>query len=402
MSDVENNSRKVIGSICASLLFLTLNARAAGFSPAPDNAALLYYQAFVLRPEPDSDTYRLLDEVLRGADPTAKVREYLDLEAIRETIRIAEAATKIPNCSWGIMRSHGVYNLMLKTVLGQLRQLAFLLEVNARTLAADGDYRAALERSLGIRRLAQHITDESVPGYLLSMPLHGRGLGCIQHVLGYMSPDADTLTWLQGQLSTVQGAPPLPGKAMEIQLDDTLEFLNMHPEILATWRQNVCELIEDENARQKVMSLSNEELLKRARESYTRFLASVNRVMGSNIPYQQKYGELQRLMQELDDHAIDDPVGILSWYMLDDVARFHDIYIRGMANYNALRTAIEIYLIKAETGQLPEVLTVHLPGDPFSGQDFEYETTSHGFVLRCRQKEIGEDMTWQYEFVISN
>ncbi len=400
MSIINCRCRTIVSCACSFIVSWAIGTQGVRGAPGPDNAALLYYQAFALHPEPDSDTYRLLDGVLRGAEPTAQVRAYLNLEDTRETIRVAEAATQIPDCSWGIMRSHGVYGLMLKTVLGQLRQLAFLLEVDARTLAADRDYRAALERSLSIRRLAQHIADEAVLGYLLSLSLHERSFLCIQHVLGSVPPDTDILTWLQGQLSTVQGAPPLPGRAMEIHLDDTLEFLSMHPELLTTWRENVSKLIEDESAKEEILSLTDEELLERAKESYAKFLASVNRVMGSNMPYQQKYGELQRLMQELDDHAIDDPVGILSWYMLDDVVKFHDIYVRGIANYNALRTAIEIYLMKAETGQLPEILPPDLPGDPFSGRDFEYEATSQGFVLRCREKEIGANEIWEYGFVV--
>lgn len=287
------------------------------------------------------------------------------------------------------------------TVLGQLRQLALLLEVDARTLAADGGYRAALDRCLCIRRLAQHISDEATLGYLVSLPLHGRAFLCIQHVLSSMSPDTDILTWLQAQLSTVQGAPPPPGRAMEITLDDSLKFLRVHPEHLATWRENVSELIEDESARQEILSLTDEELLDKARESYSSFLASVNRVIGSDMPYQQKYLELQELEEELEGRPVGDPVGILRFFVLSNVVEQHDIYVRWIANFNAIRAAIEIYLVKAETGQLPEKLPAHLPEDPFSGQDFEYEATSQGFVLRCREKEIGANKVWEYEFLIA-
>ncbi|MGD8500875.1 MAG: hypothetical protein PVJ86_09525, partial [Phycisphaerales bacterium] len=282
-----------------------------------------------------------------------------------------------------------------------LRQLAFLLEVDARTLAADGKYRAALERCLSIRRLAQHIADEATLGYLSSMPLHWRAFLCIQHVLSSMPPDRDTLTWLQGQISTVQGAPPPPGRAMEITLDDILKFFRMHPEFLATWRESLPELIEDESARQEILNLTDEELLQRAGDSFNRFLASVNRVIGSDMPYQQKYGKLQELKEELVNHPVDDPVDILWLFLPSNVVKQHDIYVRGIANFNATRAAIEIYMVKSETGQLPETLPAHLPKDPFSDQDFEYDTAKDGFVLRCREKEIGENKLWEYEFAIA-
>jgi len=394
--NINYSSKKTISCIFAVIFFCAFGAHAAVLSPEPDNAALLYYQAFLLLPELDSE---LINPVLRGADPNEKVREYL--EDSRETIRIAEAATEILDCSWGIMRSQGVYNLTLKTVLGQLRQLAFLLEVDARILAADGDYRAALDRCLSIRRLAQHIADEAVLGYLVSLSLHGRAFLCIQHVLGSMSPDTDRLTWLQGQLRGVQGAPPLPGRAMEIALDDTLKFLRMHPELLATWRENVSGLIEDDSAGQEILNLTDEELLAQARESYNSFLASVNRVIASDILYQQKYAELQELTAKLADQNADgDPVGILSIFG-PDVVEMHDIYVRQMAHFNAVSAAIEIYLVKAETSQLPETLPSCLPNDPFSSDAFEYEITNEGFVLRSRHEEICANKLWEFEFKVN-
>jgi hypothetical protein len=357
---------------------------------------LLYYQAFLSRPEPDFDTFLQINKVLRGAKSDEKVREYLDMVETRETLRIAEAATEILDCSWGIMRSKGG----LMTILGELRQLAFLLEADARTLAADGKYRAALERCLSIRRLAQHIADEATLGYLSSMPLHWRAFQCVQYVLSSMPPDRDTLTWLQSQISTVQGAPPPPGRAMEITLDDILKFFRMYPEFLATWRESLPELIEDESARQEILNLTDEELLQQARESYNRFLASVNRVIGSDMPYTQKYVVLQELKEELVNHPVDDPVDILWLFLPSNVVKQHNIYVRGIANFNGTRAAIEIYMVKAETGQLPEMLPAHLPKDPFTGKDFEYDTAKDGFVLRCREKEIGENKLWEYEFSI--
>ncbi len=297
------------------------------------------------------------------------------------------------------MRSQGIYNLTLSIIMAQWRQIAFLLEVDARTLAVDGEYRAALDRCLSIRRLAQHIADEATLGYLVSMPLHWRAIQCIQYVLSSMSPDRDTLMWLQSQISTVQGAPPSPGRALEITLEDALRFLSEHPEILEMWRENVSEHIEDESARQEILSLTDEELLEQAKELYNKFLSSANRVIGGDMPYQQKYLVLQELEDEL---GVGNPiVGILGLHVLSNVVKQHDIYVRGIANFNAARAAIEIYLVKAETGQLPETLPANLPEDPFSGQDFEYEVTSQGFVLRCQEKEIGQDRILEFEFLIA-
>ena len=403
MRSVNGCRTKTICCFLGIILFCVSGARADVASPGPDNAALLYYQAFVLRPEPEAATSEEIRAVLRGADPSATLREYLDLLDSRETLRIAEAATEILDCSWGIARSDGIYNHMLGAVVGDVRQLAFLLEVDARTLAVDGDYQVALERCLSIRRLAHHIADEAALGYLVSLPLDGRAFRCIQHILSSMPPDAEMFTWLQGRLGTVHGAASPPGRAMEIALGDAVKFLRLHPELelFEWWRQAASERIEDESAKQEVLDLTDEELLERARESHNSFLSSANRVMGSEMPYQQKYVELNSLRDELLGRLAHDPVGILSLYTMDDVVKYHDLYVRWKANFNAVRAAIEIYLANAETGQLPQVLPAYLPQDPFSGQDFEYEVTTGGFVLRCREKEIGQDMIWEYEFAVA-
>ncbi|TKJ37001.1 MAG: hypothetical protein CEE38_08850 [Planctomycetes bacterium B3_Pla] len=401
MRNANHNSRNMIWSICVILVLWAPGACAAVSSPSPDNAALLYYQASLRRPEFDDDTFLHFDSVLRGAQPDEEVREYLNMVETRETLSIAEAATKILDCSWGIvLRARN--GSSLNTVLAQLRQLAFLLEVDARTLAFDGDYRAAFDRCLSIRRLAHHIADEGIIGYLVSLSLHGRAFRCIQHILSSMSPDADTLTWLQAQLGTVQGAPPSPGRAMEITLDDILEFYRMYPASLAEWRENILERIEDENVRQEFLNLTDEEFLDRVRISSESFLASLNRVIGGDMPYLQKNVELQVLKEERADHVdYNKPADIP--YLgddVDDVIGYHDIYVGHLTSFNAIRAAIEIYIMKAETGQLPEILPPHLPEDPFSGQDFEYEVTGQDFVLRRREKTIGNNKLWEYEFVV--
>ena len=54
----------------------------------------------------------------------------------------------------------------------------------------------------------------------------------------------------------------------------------------------------------------------------------------------------------------------------------------------------------AETGQLPKTLPIHVPTDPYSSKNFEYEITEEGFVLRCRVKPVNESEVKQYEFKV--
>ncbi|NQT01305.1 MAG: hypothetical protein HQ580_04740 [Planctomycetes bacterium] len=395
MSNISHRSRKTICCVFAVIFFCALGAYATVSLPAPDNAALLYYQALLFRPELDDETFIHFDRVLSGDDPNEMVREYLNLPESRQAIRITEAASKILDCSWGIDRSQGL------TLLKEWRNLALFLEVDARTLAFDGEYRTALERCLSIRSFAHHIVDENILGYLISMPIDFRSLRCIHYALGSMPPDRDTLIWLQSQISVVQGAPSTPARALEISLNDDLEYLSGHPERFTEWREYISERIEDESTKQEILSLTYEEVLERAKESYERFLSSVNRVIGSDMLYPQKHSELKELEDELKNRSIVDDPFVLIWAFPRNVAEWHNIYVRGIANFNATKVAIEIYLVKAETGQLTDVLPANLPKDPFSGQDFEYNTTDEGFSISFDPENLSNLRVRQFEFIVA-
>jgi hypothetical protein len=84
----------------------------------------------------------------------------------------------------------------------------------------------------------------------------------------------------------------------------------------------------------------------------------------------------------------------------DLLVGFYSLQVRHRASSNALKAAIEIYLAMAKTGRLPSTLPDYLPKDPYSGQDFEYQTTAESFVLRCRVKAIDDNKVWQYEFKV--
>lgn len=381
MRNINYSSRKTICYICVIFLLWTLGAYGATLPPDPDNAALLYYQAFLLRPEPDFDSWWSIDEVLRGADPNEKLREYLNLRDCRETIEFTEAAAQLPRCNWGIRFSQGIGAPLPQLV--NLRPLSFLVYADARVLAADGDYRAAFGRCLTIRRIAGHVGDDTLIYYLVSLSLDGLAHRCTQDVLGSMPPDIDTLTWLRGRLAAEQGVAPSLARALEMDLELILQTMRTDPNDLMWLREQLAENADDENTKDEILGLNNEELIAFVREPNVYFLNSIFHVMDSEMTYEEKFLEIQRLTKEMDDeYAAYNYVGA------GRIAEHYNIKVRNTAQFNALKAAIEIYLVTANTGQLPETLPDYLPKDPFSGQDFQYEITEKGFVLRCRAKEI--------------
>jgi hypothetical protein len=394
MSNMNYGGRKAIWVICGAVVLWTLGARAAVVPPDPDNAALVYYQALLLRPESDTSVSVMLSDVLRGAEPDQQVRQYL--RDCQKMLELAEAAAQIPHCNWGIRYSQG--HGLSSQLMVELRSLAHLLYADARLVATDGDYRTALNRCLTIRRLAAHIGDDTQLTYALSLAIHGiAGLG-IRDVLGSMPPDAHTLTWLQGQLAAVRGAPRSPARALEMDFAIVLEAMRTDTDFLAWFRDQLAENAEDPA---EVQNLTDEELLAPAQERYANFLNSALRVMDGEMPYEQKYAELEALTDRLWEESRSDWAAIIlalrCGHMLADC---YGGQVLQAAGSNALKAAIEIYLAMAETGQLPDTLPDHLPKDPFSGEDFEYETTEDGFVLRCRVKAVNAPRVEQYEFKV--
>ena len=329
----------------------------------------------------------MIYNVLYGYEPDEKIRDYL--EDCNETLKLAEAASKIPECNWGIRYSQG-FGASLPQ-FEHVRSLSFLLEVHARTLAADGDYQAALGQCLTLRQFAKHVGDDTLIAHLVSLAVDGAAQRCIQDVLGSMPLDADVITWLQGQLSVVQGASESPARAFAMDFELILQTLRIDHDTL-TWLRNKYENHE---------SLTDEDIIALAEEPYADFLNSILRVMDSEMPYEEKYAELQRLENELKEEFGNDPAANLIIIVCSHkVLTTFSIHVRHTAAFNALKAALEIYLIAAQTGQLPETLPSYLPKDPYSSQDFEYELTSEGFILRCRVKDNYEDEIQQYEFKV--
>ena len=365
-----------------------LGTHTIGLLSDVDNAALLYYQASLNRPQPDAATGLIMNSVLRGAEPDRNIRRYL--KRCRETIRLAEAATLIPQCNWGISSSQRLGSVPM----ADLRHLSLVLSLYARALSADGHYLAALDSSLAIRRLARHTGDESVLVYLVARQIDRMALCTIQQVLGVMPPDAETLEWLRTQLAVVQGAPASVARALQNDFEFNVHNLRRNPDLLAKIRNSLVEKTLDEQLKEETRSLADEELIARACRPYVQFLNLALRTMDSELPYEEKYTKIRRLETELEDQQIGEPAaGHMVLFGGGQIVRQYAFSVRDAAHSNALKASTEIYLIQAKTGQLPRMLPEGLPKDPFSGRDFEYETTDDGFVLRCRARDLDASPT---------
>ncbi len=374
-------------------------ARAATLPPDPDNAALLYYQAFLLMAQTDDRAMTdLVANVANGtAAPDDKLREYV--QKCRTAIDYAVAASSLQNCDWGLAYSRGFAAVLPH--LGQGRSLARLMLAEARILAADGNYRQALERCLTVYRLAGHFGDSVLVSVLVSAAITAQANKAVTAVLDRMPAGAGTLTWLKDQLAAVTIPTLTINRSMTMEREVALAYLR--PERA----EDLIQALAESGGISEAIGMSAEEIrraateptLTRAREYYSKYMDSVFVVLDGQMPYVEARARLQELVKRAEQDATKDPGVRLFRAGVPAVLKMYDTQTRHQADFHALQAAVDVYLAKAATGRLPGTLPAAAPRDPYTGGEFKYEVTGNGFVLRCGAKDLDKNEVREYRFV---
>jgi hypothetical protein len=412
LSSIKNRLLTCVGGVA-----VLAAASAAGPAPSglPQNAALVYYQACLfkaqfLKPpggggggfygivsttfEPDSDPNKVITSFVRSPD-----YQFL--------IELVTAASKLPQCDWGLVRRQRLS--IPFGAIAQVRDLTYFLVVQGKVFACDGQYRAALENALTIRRIARHLGDETLILYIQTQSTNALAFDLIRYVLGKMPPDAETLTWLQEQLAAGGELKWRPRETLPKWIDWEVQCLQASPDVLAGAMRSPA-------FRKKTEGLTGDQVLERARQAWEEVFKSVLEVLesktspldksralgqlakkagakvtgleavlevwdGETPPSEEQEREIKRLMLEQRNNPASDPM-----LLMDNLTAAVELYSRlayPHARVRAVQGAIGLYLIKAKTGQLPQTLPADLPKDPHTGKDFEYQATEKGFILRC-------------------
>jgi hypothetical protein len=384
------------GLICLTLITAALTGSSFAYPPDPDNAALLYYQTFLMYQQPDDATRDMVDQFTDGKiGLNDQIRQYV--QSCRTSIDYATAAADLQHCNWGLRYSQGFSACFPH--LAQARQLSRLLIAQARILAAEGAYRQAFDNCLTVVKLSQHIGDETIISFLVSISLGRTANNCITDILGQMPADLETLTWLKSQLAQMPARVLSVKAALKTEKEMVLRTAQL---------ENIDELIEvlepganKEAALKKLAEMGGEAFLEKNRDYYAKHMDSLQTILDSAMPYPDIYEELKKLGEQLAKDAVDDPGATLTAALAPALSKVYGHEIRGKTHSNAVKAAIEIYILKAKTGKLPDALPLGLPKDLFSGQDFGYEKKSGGFVLHCLGKDLDKDEIHSYEFTAS-
>jgi hypothetical protein len=361
----------------------------------PDNAALLYYQGFLSLAQLNDEARDHIVEVAGGkVAPDDKVRQ--DISKCKGAIEFAEAAVQQLYCDWGVRYSQGFDCLLPQ--MAQVRYLTFVLIADARIRASDGDYRGALERCLLTGKLARHVGDDTIISYLVSLTVRVIGYKCVQDIIGQAAGDEELLKWFRNEFVTSESYALSAVRPLKIEMEVVTDLMQMKnieklariladPSLGALTGSNEKKVGE-------IVKAANEKILEQTRRIYSQHMNSALFVLSTDMPYESAEAQLKQLSDNFDPN---DPAQTAAGAFVPAFARIYSQETMRRTTFNALVTALEIYLSRNKTGQLPDKLPENMPKDLLSGKDFEYEKTDAGFVLRCPGKDSD---IYKFEFKV--
>jgi hypothetical protein len=362
------------------------------FAYPPDNAAVLYYRAFMLYEPPDTFGPSLWDYWKGNIELNEKIEEHLTKN--RRVIDIVLDAAGVDHCDWGLDYSQGTEVLLPPH--HKAREIFALLAAEAKMQADRGNYRKALGCCMSIYRMARHLNERPIICYLVAAAINAANHRCMSQILSDMPQDTETLTWLKDELAELDKRP----FSIEPSLSWKREagIISMSPEkIDNTVRSGLDDGPFKEKVIKKILA-ADKQFFEKNRAYWNEYMTSVQAAF--ELPYPQAYSKLKQLDEKPSKELGKNPDATLTVACSPAWLKIYTISTRLGSHSNAVKNAVEIYIIKARTGKLPDTLPAGLPQDLFSGKDFQYKKTMDGFVLCCQAKDLDKNEAYEYEFKV--
>jgi len=379
------------------ITFALLISTQSVFSKPPDNAALLYYQSFLMYYKPDNEMGKMLTDFRKGkTEVNEKIKQFV--EKNRQAIDFALIAADQSTCDWGYDYSEGMDLTM--PALAKFRALVYLIVADAKVLAAQGDYKMALERCLSIHKMSRHIVDKPLISYLVAIAMSEQANKCIQDILGGIPKDLRMLRWLKDKLSQIEGEFP-PFKTC---VSGETEFIAIEKAKLKA--ETLSEMLDDIAPASSTLKFLRDRLASADKQFIDRnknyllvnYMGGVQAILDMSMPYPETYKQFKQLSADVQKDVVENPDATLTAIFQHPFARIYSLAIRRQNLTRAVMAAIGVYIKWAQTGKLPDKLPAGLPKDLFSGKDFQYEKTADSFILRCRGKNLADKKGKVYEY----
>jgi hypothetical protein len=383
------NNNKFAQATCTILMVLVLTSMV--FAYPPDNAAVLYYRASLNYNVNDTMKDKLTGLIKGNIDIDEEIKAYVQSNKI--WIKQYVDAGEAPYSDWGVDYSQGIATLM--PPFAPLRNMANIVLAQAKITAESKDYNRALNLCLSVHKAGNHIASGGILiSHLVGIRLNEYANQCTADILGDISDNPEILIRLRGQIFDVSGKFPSIRNSLNRDLKTYLR--DICKERASYVLETAGDHVPKEQAR--IIRQGDEYFFKANKEYFLNQQAAV--LTAIELSYPKSFEELVRLEKKTGLESKKNPHAILTDVFMPAISKCLCLDIRSRTHFNAVKAAIEIYLIKAKTGKLPDALPAGLPKDLFSGKNFKYEKTKDGFILNCQGKDLSKDEIYKYEFKV--
>ena len=361
----------------------------------PDNAAVLYYKAFQLMEFPEEPLKSDMVDYLKGEGDSSDAIEAV-LQKNQRMLELIQDATEIENCDWGLNYQDGFD--MLLPELGPARRAAYLLLADARRNLQRKDQDKALGQCLAVYRMAYHVGDNILVSYIVNLSLTELANRVMVDLLSEGVWNQVTLIELKNHLAdikanrrtlraSIQAESQMKRFSIKIEnKDELIKFLE-YPQGDAEMRHTI-----------ETIQAGDEAFFAASLQYYLDFSADMKNALDG--PVAEVYPALQQLAERPVQECKVNDYAIMTALIAPSLSRCYCLDIRARTHFNALQAAIELFLTKLRTGQLPDQLPAGLPQDLFSNLDFAYEKTGNSFTLRCQAPDPCRDTVYDYQFTV--
>jgi hypothetical protein len=302
----------------------------------------------------------------------------------------------MPICDWGLNYSDG-FSLEIP-YLSQARNLGLIIIAAARAEASRGNYNAAIDYCLAAQKMADHTSQSLLITYLVGYSIKDMSNNCLDDILSQIQPDIGLLEYLKTKLDLIENKNISFRVSLEFERTSIVEMVTeMDPNDMFKYTDGFFEKGDPNEAIliERINS-ADRDFFDKNIEYVSSFLAEYLAV--PDLPYSEAYTRTKELQDRpAKDFKVNPDVTIATMFC-PSLVKCYNYEAKRRASSSATRAAVAIYIIAAKTGRLPDQLPEGLPKDPYSGLDFDYELTDHGFVLKCKGENLHEGKTYEYSF----
>ena len=396
------NALIIVIAIFVILLSPVVNA--ANTYP-PENAAVLYYKILANYPPDDKIMDKISDYSRGEIELDEEITKHLN--AFQYIIKELTVASDIPHCNWGIDFSEGITTHL--PGLGAFKRYTYLLLSDARSLASNEDYYEAIERCITAEKMASHVGENTLINALVGTAISAMSDKCMAHIISETPADKEILIHLRSQLEHFDNRIGRMKKGFfaEKQLAEVLYDKTSPHRITTKLLTDDVSYLPEEIKKSPI----TKEILKKVEACDPQFFDTAlkyhiaiiyDAATAFDLPYQQAQEKLSKQIPEkYENDAKEKPEAFLAAIYMPALSKCYTLGVRSQNSLNALKTALDIYLVQAKTGKLPDKLPVSAINDLYTDKAMVYEITDEGFTLRCQGTETEKDKKKDtYEFKI--